>query len=204
MGLISNGTTVFDAGAMSAGFGGSLTLIKKLTADGSTAGLSFVHGSANVVFNSTFKQYMFTFNNLHPSSNENKLVMQTTIDGTNFNVATTTTFMVAYNRTSGGSHALEYDTSKDVGNSTSFYSISEAAGSDNDQSVCGFMHFFNPADTTFVKIFWLRTSTDHHGDFHMINLVSGYINTTSAITGVQFKYENNTMDAGDICLYGIA
>ena len=35
MGLISNGTTVFDAGAMSAGFGGSMTFIKKLTANNS-------------------------------------------------------------------------------------------------------------------------------------------------------------------------
>ena len=31
MGLISNGTTIFDAGAMS-GIGGSMTHIKKLTA----------------------------------------------------------------------------------------------------------------------------------------------------------------------------
>ena len=33
MGLISNGSTVFDAGSMAAGFGGSMVFIKKLTAD---------------------------------------------------------------------------------------------------------------------------------------------------------------------------
>ena len=30
MGLISNGSTVFDAGAMSTGFGGSMVFIKNL------------------------------------------------------------------------------------------------------------------------------------------------------------------------------
>jgi len=35
MGLISNGTTMFDAGSMSAGFGGSMVFIKKLTASAS-------------------------------------------------------------------------------------------------------------------------------------------------------------------------
>ena len=32
MGLISNGTTVFDAGAMASGFGSAMSVIKKLTA----------------------------------------------------------------------------------------------------------------------------------------------------------------------------
>ena len=35
MGLISNGTTVFDNGSMASGFGGNMVFIKKLTASGS-------------------------------------------------------------------------------------------------------------------------------------------------------------------------
>ena len=60
MGLISNGTTVFDAGAMSTGFGGSMTFIKKLTAS-SSATLSFVDGASGVVLDNTYKEYLFTF-----------------------------------------------------------------------------------------------------------------------------------------------
>ena len=48
MGLISNATTIFDAGAMASGFGGSMVFIKKLTAS-SSANLSFVHGASGVV-----------------------------------------------------------------------------------------------------------------------------------------------------------
>ena len=60
MGLISNGTTVFDAGAMASGFGGSMTFIKKLTASDS-ADLTFVNGASSVVLDSTYKEYIFFF-----------------------------------------------------------------------------------------------------------------------------------------------
>ena len=64
MGLISNGTTVFDAGAMSAGFGGAMTFIKKLTAS-SSATLSFVNGASSVVLDNTYKSYLFVYNNYY-------------------------------------------------------------------------------------------------------------------------------------------
>ena len=67
MALISNGTTVFDNGSMASGFGGSMVLIKKLTAS-SSGSLNFVHGTAGVVLDSTYKEYLFTFNNLHSAS----------------------------------------------------------------------------------------------------------------------------------------
>jgi hypothetical protein len=43
MGLISNGSTIFDNGSMASGFGGNMVFIKKLTAS-SSATLSFVDG----------------------------------------------------------------------------------------------------------------------------------------------------------------
>ena len=55
MGLISNGTTIFDNGTVNAG--GSMTFIKKLTAS-SSATLSFVDGSDGVVLDDTYKEYM--------------------------------------------------------------------------------------------------------------------------------------------------
>ena len=50
--------------------GGAWTFIKKLTASGD-ANLSFVNGTSDVVLNSTYKEYLFTFNNIHPQT-ENK------------------------------------------------------------------------------------------------------------------------------------
>ena len=59
MGLISNGTTLLDAGALDSGVPtGAMTLIKTLTANNS-ANLQFVNGASSVVFDSTYKQYVF-------------------------------------------------------------------------------------------------------------------------------------------------
>ena len=49
MGLISDGTTIFDAGALDSGLAkGAMTFIKKLTASNS-ADLTFVNGASGVV-----------------------------------------------------------------------------------------------------------------------------------------------------------
>ena len=46
---------------------GSMIFIKKLTAS-SSATLSFVDGSDGVVLDDTYKEYVFTFNNMHPAT----------------------------------------------------------------------------------------------------------------------------------------
>ena len=81
MGLISNGTTIFDAGALDSGLAkGAMTFIKKLTAS-SSANLAFVNGSSNVVLDSTYKEYVFTFNNIHPETDSKKFRINFSTDG---------------------------------------------------------------------------------------------------------------------------
>ena len=46
---------------------GSMVFIKKLTAS-SSGTLSFVDGSSDVVLDSTYKEYIFIFKNIHPAS----------------------------------------------------------------------------------------------------------------------------------------
>ena len=92
MGLISDGTTVFDAGAMASGFGGSMTFIKKLTASSSST-LSFVNGASNVVLDNTYKEYIFTFKDIHPSASTVGLYFNGSADtGSNYNVTKTTSY----------------------------------------------------------------------------------------------------------------
>ena len=45
---------------------GSLVFIKKITASSSST-ISFVDGSSDVVLDNSYKEYLFTFNNIHPS-----------------------------------------------------------------------------------------------------------------------------------------
>ncbi len=135
MGLISNGTTVFDAGAMS--LGGAMVFIKKLTASGS-ADLTFVDGAAGVVLDSTYKEYVFTFKNIHAESAVNSFNFNGSIDaGSNYNVAKTTTYFSAYLNENDSSATLEYSTSQDLAQATSFQKLAGTVSVDNDHAVSG-------------------------------------------------------------------
>ena len=68
MAIISNGTTIADAGAFSVNLG-SMALIKTLTAS-SSANLSFVDGSSSVVLDNTYPVYLFKYINMHPATND--------------------------------------------------------------------------------------------------------------------------------------
>jgi len=203
MGLISNGTTVFDAGSMS--LGGSMVFMKKLTAS-SSATLSFVDGSGGVDF-STYKEYLFIFNNIHPDGDQRDLTFNGSIDsGSNYNVTKTTTWFEALHWEDASAAQIGYGASLDLAQSTAFQTISSGLGNANDDSCNGFMHLFNPSSTTFVKHFTCTSSFNYRvGVPGEVNShIAGYFNTTSAVDAIQFKMESGNVDAGTICLYGIS
>jgi len=203
MGLISNGTTIFDNGSMASGFGGSMVFIKKLTAS-SSATLSFVDGSDGVVLDNTYKEYLFTFNNIHPS-NDGPLFryIASTNGGSSYGVATTTTYFYAGHEESGASNFFTYET-RDEAQSTNPIAFSDTTGSDNDQSLSGEMFLYNPSSTTFVKHHMSRINTAGNSDQSNDVFVAGYFNTTSSVNAIQFSFASGNIDSGDICLYGIA
>ena len=183
---------------------GEMRFIKKLTAS-SSATLSFVDGTSDVVLDNTYKEYLFTFNNLHSGTDEVVLTMNGSIDsGSNYNVAKTTTYFEAYHREDdGGTPGVSYSTSRDMAQGTGFCDLQSEYGTDNDQAGCGYLHLFNPSSTTFVKHFMFTGQQAHQADQSQNNRVAGYFNTTSAIDAIQFKMSSGNIDAGDICLYGI-
>ena len=204
MGLISNGSTIFDAGSMSAGFGGSMTFIKKLTAS-SSATLSFVDGSGGVVLDNTYKEYVFTFKNIHQATNVATLSFQVSTDGgSSYGVNITSSFFYASHQESGGSTQLYYWTARDLAQSTSFQMLGEDAGNSNEDCYAGKLTLFNPSSTTFCKHFLSDVQSTNRSNFSTRANTGGYVNTTSAVDAVQFKMTSGNIDSGDICLYGIA
>ena len=182
---------------------GSMVFIKKVTASSSST-ISFVDGSSSVVLDDTYKEYLFTFKNIHPSANQN-FEFNVSIDtGSNYNVAKTTSFFRAQHLEGGHSQVFSYETGDDLAQGTGVARISNLCGTENDMNVSGYLYLFNPSSTTFVKHFMSRvnstfTSSDATVDLHM----AGYANTTSAVDAVQFSFTSGNIDAGDICLYGI-
>ena len=190
-------------GSLSAG-GANMVFIKKLTAS-SSGTLSFVDGASSVVLDNTYKEYVFTFNNMHPATNDVALKGNFTTDGTNFNVTKTTTWFGAVNDQDGTYTSLGYSTGRDLAQSTSDFTISQSTGNENQSSISGYLHLFNPSSTTFVKHFTSVMSTDWGGLVGATNdFGAGYCNTTSAITGFRVNFNSGNIDTGDICLYGIA
>ena len=203
MGVISNGTTLLDAGALDSGIAtGAMTLIKTLTASGATT-LSFLNGADNVVFDNTYDVYVFKFINIKASNRSKSFTFQVdTGTNTNYNIAVTSTGFEAYQNESGNSAALRYDAQYDNPNSTGFVQISSELQNDADSSGSGELVFYNPSSDTFVK-HWTSTSNNMRFDVHCYQYhKAGYFNTTTALTRVQFKINANTFD-GTIKMYGI-
>ena len=204
MGLISNGTTIFDAGALDSGIAkGAMTFIKKLTAS-SSATLSFVNGASSVVLDGTYKEYMFTFKDIHPETDSADLTFQVdTGTNTNYNQAITSTVFRAEIKEDDSDQKLVYDTNLDQEEGTAFQQIQHDIGNDADQSAAGTLTLFNPASATFTKHFMARNHIYYGGDYTLDFLVAGYFNTTTALTRVQFKMSTGNIDSGVIKLYGI-
>jgi len=207
MGVISNGTTLLDAGALDSGIAtGAMTLIKTLTAS-SSGTLSFVHGTSSVVLDGTYKKYVFKFINIHPSA-EASFTFNVSVDtGSNYNVAKTSTFFRAFHYENGtGGAGFDYDASVDLAQGTGFQSLVEGGmENENDANLSGSLILYDPANTTFVKHFLSTINCDRgaQGGLQFNAYIGGYANTTSAVDAIQFKMSSGDIDSGTIKLYGI-
>ena len=199
----------FDSGAddLAASLsGGSMVFIKKLTSDGSDDDLSFVNGASDVVLDSTYKEYMFIFKNIHPETDQAYFSVGFRDGGSDYDATKTTTVFEAYHSEADTHAAMAYVGGADLAQATGFQNIGAASGNDNDDNLGGYLHLFNPSSTTFVKHWISNISFNHHTGLPMqVNWnVAGYCNVTAAIDGVQFKMSTGEIQGGTISLYGIS
>ena len=180
---------------------GSWKFLSKQTASSSST-ISFTSG-----IDSTYKEYLFTFKDIHPetdnATSSNYFEVNFRDGSTDYDATKTTTVFRSYHFEDDSTQAIAYETSHDLAQSTSFQKIAQGISADNDHSVVGTLHLFNPSSTTFVKHFLCETTNAHATNASYRWNVAGYCNTTTAIDGIQFKMTTGNIDAGDICLYGI-
>ena len=185
---------------------GEMRFIKKQTASSSST-ISFVDGTSDVVLDNTYKEYMFTFNNIHPQTDSEEFTFQGNVaGGSGYNETITSTTFAAQHGESGSPTELSYDGSADQAQGTAFQWLSahnDVGGAEADESLSGYLHLFNPSNTTFVKHFIAVTQYSGWESRSVNSYTAGYFNTTSAIDEIQFKMTSGNIDAGDICLYGI-
>ena len=182
---------------------GNMVFIKKLTAS-SSSDLSFVNGTSDVVLDSTYKEYLFTFKNIHAATGSAHFQFNLSADsGSNYNVTKTTTMFRAYHKEDDSATALAYSAGRDLAQGTGDQQLSSTASADNDGNISGTLHLFNPSSTTFVKHFIARTNAVTGNAESMEYYMAGYGNTTSAVNAIKFLFSSGNIDVGDICLYGI-
>ena len=177
---------------------GSLTHIATQTASSSSS-ISFTSG-----IDSTYKEYIFYFNNIHPVNDGVEFSFNMSVDsGSNYNVTINSSSFRAYHSESGSDSALTYDTSRDSAQSTDFQLITPGIGNQNDECSSGFLHLFNPSSTTFVKHFITNFNTLISIDYNQNQITAGYGDTNSPVDAIQFKFSSGNIDSGEILLFGL-
>ena len=178
-----------------------VVLLATTTASADSA-IAFTSG-----IDSTYGEYIFRFYNIHPSADGENFTWQANASGqSGYNETITSTAFHASHTEGDDIAAMGYDGASDLAEGTGYQPLASYTGNDNDQSFAGELHIFNPSSTTYVTHFISRasvaaspTGTNYYRQFH----IAGYINTTAAITGINFKYGSGNIDAGKIKLWGV-
>ena len=181
---------------------GSTTLLSTTTASSDSA-VSITSG-----IDSTYKEYLFILNNIHPSADSAEFGFQGDT-GTNTSYAQTITssFFHAAHRQDAAVTEFAYDTGADLTQATGLQQLAYNIDNGNDANLSGYLKLFDPSSSTFAKHFFAVCNYTYDGDgderYSYNTVVGGYFNTTTAITRLQFKFVSGNVDAGTIQLIGI-
>ena len=171
------------------------TLIKTVTASSSSA-VTFVHGTSDVTFDSTYKQYCIIGQSIVTATDNVGLLITTTNDGSS------------------------YETSYKIAEGRTYSSGTQNAGSTSQtaSSIGGLGEFGNASGENGAIIIWIP-SPSTAGTFHTIygqavcsddvancraNYFGGQHQTAEAYTGIKFAMSSGNIASGTFSLYGVA
>ena len=207
MAVISNATSIIDNGAITAPKG-TLNLIATLTANNSST-LAFVNGSGGVDL-TAYDEFVFKFLSIHPVNDNTSFGMDidTGANGS-YDASKHTTFERTYKEANGSGKGFEPTVGFDLTNSLNRQVVYNYGANEDLDTFGGEMHIFNPSSTTYAKNFYsLCTGTDSqnggaNGGYNHTHYMSGYANTTTAISAIRFYFSSGNIQTGLIKLYGL-
>ena len=177
---------------------GDVVLLSSQTASGD-ASLTFTG-----LMTSTYGEYIFKFYTVNPATDEGYFGFQcNATDTADFNdIAITSTAFRAYHNEADSQAVLTYNADADQAQGTAFQRLSDATGNGADEHLAGELHIFNPSSTTYVKHFIGLTQTYQSGDMASQQYCAGYLNDTTAVDDIQFKFASGNFD-GTIKMWGV-
>ena len=156
----------------------------------------------------TYNEYQFHFVNMHPAASGEWFFQVNSSGGSGFNETITSTHFRAYIiETDASNNGLGYRTEADQAQGTGYQQLSQstAGGSGfDDASVCGVLTLYAPSSTTYVKHFTSRAQSMGGSPVSVDAFAAGYINTTSAIDEISFKFDSGNIDDGTIKMFGVS
>jgi len=188
---------------------GALTLLSIQTANNAVS-IEFVNGSNGVVFDNTYKIYVFKYIEIHPEEEDaSELKFQVSTDtGSTYGHNITSTSFQATHLESDAVANIAYVASQDLAQSTDFQHITaNNIGNAADENASGTFTIYDPSNTTFVKHFMSRNCNTRSDDRCNDTFNAGYINITSAIDAIKFSMMNGQTEktfSGTIKMYGVS
>ena len=171
-----------------------LNLIKEVTAN-DVASVSFVHGTSDVVFDTTYKLYFFTFVDVNMAGDE-EIFIRPLLGGS----AQTSGFLNA--------QAGNYSNTGGVGSYSDYYTNAFAASSgdaESDTPVSGYAYFVNAGGSSKKpQSFGQFHHERSNANFYNISFSCTYDTAVSNFNG--FTFTNNggpNITSGNFKLYGI-
>jgi hypothetical protein len=184
----------------------SLVVIKKQEISDSSS-ITFIDGSDDVVFDSTYKSYMFALESIRipadgsGNNQQMEINMGATTDGTNFNVALTQATIAAYQYANEATGNSEFYGVQSQTTMTWFLAATTSAPA--------FAHFWinDPASSmrkgAYLDSFFAADDTPDGKVAVYRRNTAVWLNTTSPVTGIQFSPASGAITSGDITLYGL-
>ena len=162
--------------------------------------------SIELTIPTTYKQVKFGFYNVTPATDEDEFSFQVNASGgSGYNETITSTYFYAMHREDDdpGAVGIGYHAAHDQAQGTSYQHLAYDIGNGADESVSGEMTLYNPASTTYVKHFHSRVS-NYIGDSGARDEWSaGYINITTNLSEIAFKFDGSNISSGTIKMWGI-
>ena len=180
---------------------GDVVLLSSQTASGDSS-ITFSSG-----IDSTYGEYIFRFYNINPADDGLTSVrfmwQVNATDSSSYNETITSTAFRAFTYESGSpASSLAYNTAEDLAQGTGYQHFGGYTGNGADESLAGEFHLFNPSSTTYVKQFSSQEVNYQYNDRVYPSWYAGYINTTTAIDDIQFKFQSGNFD-GIIKMWGV-
>ena len=154
---------------------------------------------------STYKVYKFVFLEVNPAASSASVYFTFQGGAGSYATTMTSTFWKSahyLDGTTGEGGDMTLGQHQESG----YQKLFQGPGPGSDESIAGELYLFNPSSTTFVKHFICNNSGIYgpYADRGVVqNGVAGYFNTTSAITSIGFKLDDDSAFDATIQLWGL-